>query len=32
MIQNDVIKLESVVEHCNKVNYRLVVVKFNTAC
>ena len=32
MTQNDVIKLESVVEHCNKVNYRLVVVKFNTAC
>ena len=31
MIQNDVIKLESVVEHCNRVNYRLVVVKFNTA-
>ena len=32
MIQNDVIKPESVVEHCNRVNYRLVVVKFNTAC
>ena len=32
MIQNDVIKLECVVEHCNRVNYRLVVVKFNTAC
>ena len=31
MIQNDVIKLESVVEHCNRVNYRLVVIKFNTA-
>ena len=32
MIQNDVIKLESVVEHYNRVNYCLVVVKFNTAC
>ena len=28
MIQNEVIKLESVVEHCNRVNYRLVMVKF----
>ena len=32
MIQNDVIKLESVVEYCNRVNSRLVVIKFNTAC
>ena len=32
MIQNDVIMLKSVVEYCNRVNYRLVVVKFNTAC
>ena len=31
MIQNDVIKLESVVEYCNRVNSRLVVLKFNTA-
>ena len=31
MIQNDVIKLESVVEYCNTVYSRLVVVKFNTA-
>ena len=29
MIQNDVIKLESVVEYCNRVNSRLVVIKFN---
>ena len=32
MIQNDVIKLESVVEYCNRVNSRLVVIKFYTAC
>ena len=28
MIQNDAIKLESVVEYCNRVNSRLVVIKF----
>ena len=32
MIQNDAIMLESVVEYCNLVNSRLVVIKFNTAC
>ena len=32
MIQNDAIMLESVVEHCNRVNSRLVAIKFNTAC
>ena len=32
MIQNDVIKLESVVEYCNRVNSRLVVIKLITAC
>ena len=32
MIQNDVIMHESVVEYCNRVNSRLVVIKFNTAC
>ena len=32
MIQNDVIKLESVVEHCNRVNSSLVVLKFKAAC
>ena len=32
MIQNDVIMLKIVVEYCNRVNYRIVVVKFNTAC
>ena len=32
MIQNDAIMLESVVEYCNIVNSRLVVIKFNTAC
>ena len=32
MIQNDVIKLESVVENCNRVNTLLLVVKFNAAC
>ena len=31
MIQNDVIMLESVVEYCNRVNYRIIVIKFNTA-
>ena len=32
MIQNDVIMLESVVEYCNRVNSRLVVIKYKTAC
>ena len=32
MIQNDAIMLESVVEYCNRVNSRLVVTKFITAC
>ena len=32
MIQNDVIKFESVVEHCNRVNLLLLVIKFNAAC
>ena len=32
MIQNDVIKFESVVEHCNRVNSLLLVIKFNAAC
>ena len=32
MIQNDVIKLESVVEHCNRVNSQLLVIKLITAC
>ena len=32
MIQNDVIKLKSVVEYLNRVNSRLVVTKFITAC
>ena len=31
MIQNDVIMHESVVEYCNRVNSRLVVIKFNAA-
>ena len=31
MIQNDVIKLESVVEYCNRANSRIVVIKFNAA-
>ena len=31
MIQNDVIKLESVVEHCNRVYSSIVVIKFNAA-
>ena len=31
MIQNDVIMLESVVEYRNRVNYHLIVIKFNTA-
>ena len=29
MIQNDAILHESVVEYCNRVNSRLVVIKFN---
>ena len=32
MIQNDAIMLESVVEYCNRVNSRLVVIKMMTAC
>ena len=32
MIQNDVIKFESVVEHCNRVNSLLLVIKFNATC
>ena len=32
MIQNDVIKHESVVEHCNRVNSQLLVSKLITAC
>ena len=32
MIQNDAIMLESVLEYCNRVNLRLVVIKFNAAC
>ena len=32
MIQNDAIMLESVVEYSNRVNSRLVAIKFNTAC
>ena len=32
MIQNDAIMLESVVEYCNSVNSRLIVIKFDTAC
>ena len=31
MIQNDAILDESVVEYCNRVNSRLVVIKFNAA-
>ena len=31
MIQNDAIMHESVVEYCNSVNSRLVVIKFNAA-
>ena len=31
MIQNDAIMLESVVVYCNRLNSRLVVIKFNTA-
>ena len=31
MIQNDAIMHESVVEYCNRVNSRLVVIKFNAA-
>ena len=32
MIQNDAIMHESVVEYCNRVNSRLLVIKFNAAC
>ena len=32
MIQNDVIKLESVVVYSNRVNSPLLVIKFNAAC
>ena len=32
MIQNDVIKIKSVVEYLNRVNSPLVVTKFITAC
>ena len=32
MIQNDVIMLESVVEYCNRVNSRLALIKYKTAC
>ena len=32
MLQNDVIKFESVVEHCNRVNSLLLVSKFNATC
>ena len=32
MIQNDVIMLESVVEYRNRVNSRLEVIKYKTAC
>ena len=31
MIQNDAIMHESIVEYCNRVNSRLVVIKFNAA-
>ena len=31
MTQNDAIMHESVVEYCNRVNSRLVVIKFNAA-
>ena len=31
MIQNDAILHESVVKYCNRVNSRLVVIKFNAA-
>ena len=31
MIQNDAIMHESVVEYCDRVNSRLVVIKFNAA-
>ena len=31
MIQNDAIMHESVIEYCNRVNSRLVVIKFNAA-
>ena len=32
MVQNDAIMLESVVEHCNRVNSHFVLIKFNAAC
>ena len=32
MLQNDAIMLESVLEYCNRLNSRLVVIKFNAAC
>ena len=32
MIQNDAIMPESVVEHCNRVNSQLLVIKLITAC
>ena len=32
MIQNDAIMLESVVEHCNRVNSQLLVIKLITGC
>ena len=32
MIQNDAIMLERVVEYCNRVYSRLVLIKFNAAC
>ena len=32
MIQNDAIKIESVVEFCNRVNSQLLVIKLITAC
>ena len=31
MLQNDAIMLESVLEYCNRVNSRLVLIKFNAA-
>ena len=31
-IQNDAIMLKRVLEYCNRVNSRLVVIKFNAAC
>ena len=32
MLQNDAIMLESVLEYCNRVNSRLVVIELITAC